>query len=149
MTGEQRLRADAYYRSLRRYRLMSRVTPLLTRPLHLLHGGESLTARVPGPVLVHTRVWLPCGPVDLRQLQQLEHDLPRSLYYSPDGDERINPIHEARVAPYPPGPGSLPMSLLQRDGTFRSPVLRSLAYAQAMLWLAGWLEAADPRLHKI
>jgi hypothetical protein len=41
------------------------------------------------------------------------------------------------------------MSLLQRDGTFRSPVLRGMAYAEAMLWLAAWLEPELDALDKI
>jgi hypothetical protein len=147
MTPEMRLKADAYYRALRRYHPDPRVVRLETRPLHLSHQvgtGERLSGSVGGPVLARHWVHLPCGTVEFSRLKALEDDLPRALYYR--GPEGIfHPIFWARVAPKPPGPGSLPMSLLQRKGeTFRSPVLRGLAYAHAMLWLAEMLERADP-----
>jgi hypothetical protein len=147
MLPELRLKADAYYRALRRYHPDPRVIPLPTRPLHLSHkagAGEPLTGRVGGPVLVRERVWLPCGAVEFGRLKALEDDLPKALYYTDPTGVTVHPIFWARVAPRPPGPGSLPMSLLQRDGTFRSPVLRGLAYAHAVLWLAAMLEEWEP-----
>jgi hypothetical protein len=94
-------------------------------------------------------VRLPCGWVAFERLLALEDDLPRALYYTAPDGSTVHPIFWARVAPRPPGPGSLPMSLLQRDGTFRSPVLRGMAYAEAMLWLAAWLEPELDALDKI